>query len=55
MNFILASASQSRAQILEKAHVPFTAIPASVDEDAVKDAMLAEKATLETIAEIRGV
>jgi septum formation protein len=51
VNFILASASKSRAQILEKAHVNFTAVPASVDEDAVKNEMLAEKATRETIAD----
>jgi septum formation protein len=51
VKLILASASTSRAAILEKARVPFTAIPAAVDEDAIKNEMLAEKATLENVAD----
>ncbi|HTT98253.1 MAG TPA: nucleoside triphosphate pyrophosphatase [Rhizomicrobium sp.] len=39
MNFILASGSSSRAQILRDAGVRFTVHPAHIDEDAVKDEM----------------
>jgi septum formation protein len=38
---ILASASASRKRVLEAAKVPFQAIPASIDEEAVKDRLLA--------------
>jgi septum formation protein len=38
---ILASASASRRRVLEAAKVPFEAIPASIDEDLVKDGLLA--------------
>ena len=39
MNFILASGSSSRAQILRDAGVPFTVHPAQIDEDAIKKEM----------------
>lgn len=48
---ILASASQSRARLLEQAGLSFVVMPARVDEDAVKDAMLAEQASHLHIAE----
>jgi septum formation protein len=41
VKLILASASASRRRVLEAAHVPFEVIPASIDEDAVKDRLLA--------------
>jgi septum formation protein len=40
VTLILASASASRRRVLEAAGVQFTAIPASIDEDAVKDGLL---------------
>ena len=40
MDFILASGSESRRRLLAAAGVPFVAIPADVDEDAIKDALL---------------
>jgi septum formation protein len=43
MNLILASQSASRRAMLEAAGVPFTAIAAGVDEDAVKTALHADK------------
>ena len=49
MTLILASASASRRRVLEAAGVPFKAIPASIDEDAVKDALL-QTTPLEAIA-----
>jgi septum formation protein len=48
---ILASASESRAKILRDAGVDFTAIPAHVDEDAVKDSMLAAKHSHRAVAD----
>lgn len=50
-DLILASESRSRARMLEAAGVPFTARAAKIDEDAVKDAMLAEGAAAGNIAE----
>lgn len=44
MSLILASASISRARMLRDAGVPFEIRPAHVDEDAVKESLLAEKA-----------
>jgi len=44
MNLILASASTSRARMLTDAGVPFMIKPAHVDEDAVKDSLLADGA-----------
>ena len=40
MTLVLASASASRRRVLEAAGVLFTAIPANIDEDAVKDDLL---------------
>lgn len=51
MKFILASASSSRASLLQKAKIPFTAIPAAVDEETVKDALLARNTPLADIAD----
>lgn len=45
MSIILASASEIRKQLLEQAGVPVRIVPARVDEDAVKSALLAEAAT----------
>ena len=39
---VLASGSEIRRQLLEAAHVPFDVVTARVDEDAVKQALLAE-------------
>lgn len=50
-DLILASESRSRARMLKAAGVPFTARAAKIDEDAVKDAMLAEGAAAGNIAE----
>ncbi len=56
---ILASASASRARLLTAAGLPFTAIAAHVDEDAVKAAMKADGATAldcaETLAELKAL
>lgn len=56
---ILASASQSRARLLEQVGLAFTVMPARVDEEAIKDAMLAEQAAhihiAETLAEIKAL
>ena len=40
MDFVLASGSESRRRLLTAAGVTFTAIPADVDEDALKAALL---------------
>jgi septum formation protein len=42
VSLILASASSSRARMLRDAGVPFTQTPAQVDEDAVKESLLAD-------------
>src|SRR6185312_12588582 len=42
MTLVLASASTSRARMLKDAGVPFAIKPAHVDEDAVRDSLLAE-------------
>lgn len=42
MTLVLASASKSRADVLRAAGVPFEIQPASIDEGAVKDALLAQ-------------
>jgi septum formation protein len=56
---ILASASSSRARVLTAAGVPFTAIPAHVDEDAVKASLRADGAPVlacaEALAELKAV
>lgn len=48
---ILASMSQSRAKILHGAGVKFDVVPARVDEDAVKDSMLASNQPHRVIAD----
>jgi septum formation protein len=50
MNFVLASASASRARVLRGAHVPFVVIPAQIDEDAIKVKLLAANKTVEGVA-----
>jgi septum formation protein len=48
---ILASGSESRARMLRDAGVDFTVLPAHVDEDAVKDSMLAAKQSHRAVAD----
>ena len=48
---ILASGSSIRATLLRNAGVPFTTAVARIDEDAVRDALLAEEATPRDIAD----
>jgi septum formation protein len=48
---ILASGSAVRARLLREAGIAFTQEPARVDEDAVKDGLLAEKARPHQIAD----
>ena len=48
---ILASRSEARAALLRQALVPFEAVPAAVDEAAVKAAMLAEGAPPRDVAD----
>lgn len=48
---ILASASEVRARVLNGAGVDFDVRPAHVDEDAVKDSLLAAKAPLRDVAD----
>ncbi len=50
MKFILASGSRSRRQILSAAAVPFTAVAADIDEDRLKDKLVAEGTPLSDIA-----
>jgi septum formation protein len=40
VNFILASGSSSRARVLRGAAVPFTAVPADIEEGAIKQELL---------------
>lgn len=58
-SLILASASQSRARMLSAAGIKFTAQPAYVDEDAVKQSLSSEGAeaidVAETLAELKAV
>ncbi|MBW4706715.1 Maf family protein [Roseobacter sp. YSTF-M11] len=49
--FILASTSDIRAQLLGQAAVDFTVVPARVDEEMVRDAMLAEAEPPRNIAD----
>jgi septum formation protein len=55
---ILASASSSRARLLQHAGVPFEVCPAHVDEDSVKESMLADgadgRAVADALAELKG-
>lgn len=48
---VLASASRSRARLLDAAGVAFTAIPAAIDEAEIKTALRAEQAPPEHVAE----
>ncbi len=48
---ILASASAGRARMLHDAGVPFEVVPARVDEEAMKESLLAEKMPHENIAD----
>jgi septum formation protein len=48
---ILASASEVRARVLRAAGVTFDIVPARVDEEALKQSMLAEKAAPRAIAD----
>ena len=57
MNFILASGSSSRARILRDAGVAFTAHPAHIDEDTVKNEMRGADArnVAEKLAELKAL
>jgi septum formation protein len=59
MQVILASASESRAKILKNAGVAFDVAPAHVDEDAVKESMLAtnqpHRVIADALAELKAV
>lgn len=48
---ILASASPTRAALLRAAGVPFDVVPARVDEEAVKESLLAEGTPLRNVAD----
>ena len=50
-SLILASSSEIRAQLLCQASVPFDVKPARVDEDAIKEALVAEGAPPRDIAD----
>ena len=56
---VLASASPTRAQLLSAAGISFDVKPASVDEDALKDSLLAEgvgaAAVADALAELKAV
>ena len=48
---VLASSSEIRRQLLERAAVPCRVLPARIDEDAIKDAMMSEGASPRDIAD----
>ena len=48
---VLASTSEIRATLLRNANVPFETVPARVDEEAIRDALLAEETTPRDIAD----
>ena len=50
MNIILASSSASRQRVLTAAGVPYTVVPATFNEEAVKDSLLRDHTPLERIA-----
>ena len=51
ISLILASGSAVRARLLASAGVPFDVVPARVDEDAVKNALLAQNTPMRGIAD----
>lgn len=51
MTLILASASEVRARVLRNVGIAFDVRPAHVDEDAVKDSLLASGAPLRDVAD----
>jgi septum formation protein len=51
MELVLASASAVRAQLLEAAGVAFEISPSHIDEDAVKESLLAERVRPHVIAD----
>lgn len=57
MKLVLASASRSRAQMLKAAGVEFEIVPAHVDEEAVKQSLLAAPArdVADALAELKAV
>ena len=48
---VLASTSEIRATLLRNANVPFETVPARVDEEAIRDALLAEETAPRDIAD----
>ena len=48
---VLASSSQIRAQLLQNAGVTFDVVPARVDEEGFRDAMLASEASARDVAD----
>ena len=50
-DLVLASASRSRAFLLEAAGIPYRCDPARIDEEAVKSSLLAEGARPQVVAE----
>ncbi len=48
---VLASSSASRAALLTKAGVPFEIVPAHVDEETVKESLLADGASFAAVAD----
>ena len=50
-SLVLASASAVRARLLASAGVAFDVVPAHVDEDAVKEALLAQNTPLHGVAD----
>ncbi len=48
---VLASSSTSRATLLAKAGVPFEIVPAHVDEETVKESLLADGASFAAVAD----
>lgn len=58
-SLVLASASSSRARLLQEARVPFEVHPALVDEEAIKESMLADgadgRAIADALAELKAI
>lgn len=51
MNVILASTSKARQDMLNKAGVQFETVPAKIDEDSIKAALLAEGANMNDVVD----